>query len=144
VDATLRAGSNFAGMDFPTRNRYRGAVEALARRSHYSELEIAEMAVARAKPAASVSGKKDAREADPGYYLISAGRRSFEEQLGYRDPLRERRTQVDLHGRIAGYLGSIAVLSLLILTAAIVLSAQFPIGAGMLVILAVLGLIPAS
>ena len=33
VDEVLRSGSRFAEMDFATRNRYRNAVEELARRS---------------------------------------------------------------------------------------------------------------
>src|SRR5690606_27760131 len=40
VDARLRAASAFAAMDFPTRDRYRGAIEQLARGSSSSELEI--------------------------------------------------------------------------------------------------------
>jgi hypothetical protein len=38
VDAALRAGSDFAAMDFPTRDCYRHAIEALARGSGHSEL----------------------------------------------------------------------------------------------------------
>ena len=41
VDDTLRPGSDFADMDFPTRNLYRSAIEELARGSKLTELEIA-------------------------------------------------------------------------------------------------------
>jgi cyclic beta-1,2-glucan synthetase len=41
VDERLRAGSDFAAMDFATRNLYRSAIEQLARGSALSELEIA-------------------------------------------------------------------------------------------------------
>ena len=41
VDEVLRSESRFAEMDFATRNRYRNAVEELARRSHRTELEVA-------------------------------------------------------------------------------------------------------
>ena len=45
VDAVLRDGSDFAAMDFPTRDRYRHAIEELARGSRLTELEIARRAV---------------------------------------------------------------------------------------------------
>ena len=41
VDTVLRRGSRFAEMDFVTRNRYRNAVEELARRSKRTEVEVA-------------------------------------------------------------------------------------------------------
>src|SRR5690606_29851422 len=44
VDAVLRAGSEFAEMDFATRNLYRTAIEELARGTHLTELEIAHRA----------------------------------------------------------------------------------------------------
>jgi len=56
VDAVLRAGSDFAAMDFPTRDRYRHAIEALTRGSAYSELEVAGRALRAAQRAAAVSG----------------------------------------------------------------------------------------
>ena len=52
VDAALRADSDFAAMDFPTRDRYRHAIEELARGSGRSELEVARralLATARAR-----------------------------------------------------------------------------------------------
>ena len=48
IDETLRPGSDFAAMDFPTRNLYRSAIEELARGSRLSELEIARAALAAA------------------------------------------------------------------------------------------------
>src|SRR5450755_1920547 len=42
VDDTLRAGSDFAQLDFATRNLYRGAIEKLARGSRLTEVEIAQ------------------------------------------------------------------------------------------------------
>ncbi|HEX7948490.1 MAG TPA: glycosyl transferase, partial [Phenylobacterium sp.] len=45
IDAVLTEGCAFRGMDFPTRNLYRTAVEDLARGSGLSELEVARHAV---------------------------------------------------------------------------------------------------
>jgi len=48
VDAELRAGSLFAEMDFPTRDRDRHAIEDLARGSRRTELDVARRAMAAA------------------------------------------------------------------------------------------------
>src|SRR5207253_4255640 len=49
VEAALREGTNVAQMDFPTRDRYRHAVEELARGTGLAELEIARRAASRAR-----------------------------------------------------------------------------------------------
>ena len=53
VDEVLRAGSGFADMDFTTRDRYRHAIERLARSSGHSEIDVARRAVAKATEAAA-------------------------------------------------------------------------------------------
>src|SRR5205809_2787899 len=87
VDDTLRSGSDFANMDFPTRNLYRSAIEELARGSKLIELEIARAALLAANDPEHQSqgdgvhrGERDpnGRKRDPGYHLIGGGRRTFE------------------------------------------------------------------
>ena len=84
VDAVLRANSNFAAMDFPTRDLYRHAIEELARGSGRTEIEVARLAIAAAKRAAPEGPGRGAttvlREQDPGYYLISGGRKCARER----------------------------------------------------------------
>ena len=53
VDAVLRADSDFAGMDFATRDRYRHAIEKIARGSGHTEIEVAQSAINLAKGAVS-------------------------------------------------------------------------------------------
>ena len=79
VDDTLRAGSDFAQMDFATRNLYRAAIEELASGSRLTEMEIARAALAAAGTGVNVTD----RQRDPGYHLIAAGRRAFEIMVGY-------------------------------------------------------------
>ena len=94
VDEVLRARSPFGEMDFATRDRYRHAIEVLARGSRLTEIEVATRAVSMADddtPSADDSGSNDvdrtaadhaetaapegpAHHPDPGYYLISDGR----------------------------------------------------------------------
>ena len=72
VDARSAAPSDFAEMDFPTRNLYRSAVEQLARGSPCSELEIADRAAN-----AALAAERGDRGADPGYHLDRRGSASI-------------------------------------------------------------------
>ncbi len=88
VDEILRNGSNFGEMDFATRDYYRHASRRSIARFQSHEIDVAKRAVERAKRArAELHGDgqpSDERKADPGYYLISAGRIDFERELGFR------------------------------------------------------------
>jgi cyclic beta-1,2-glucan synthetase len=87
VDEVFNADGQFHDMDFPTRNLYRSAVEELARGVDFSELEVAQAAMAAARQA-RLDGAKggDPRWGDAGYYLIAGGRGRFERELGF-EPL---------------------------------------------------------
>ena len=65
VDAVLRADSDFAAMDFPTRDRYRHAIEELARGSGHTEIEVARRAIAAAKRAAPEGPNRDGSDCSP-------------------------------------------------------------------------------
>jgi len=82
VDTVLRGASNFAAMDFPTRDLYRRAIEELARASGRDETDVTKRVIAVAGRASEAG-----RESDPGYHLIAQeGRRTFEKELGCRVP----------------------------------------------------------
>ena len=77
VDDLLRARSDFAGMDFATRNLYRTAIEKIARNSERTEFEITQMALDAAQEEIGRGQGTDAvdrRKSDPGYHLIAGGR----------------------------------------------------------------------
>jgi len=102
------AGS-YGLMDFATRDRYRHAVERLSKRSPLTELEVVRHVVDRAKQA---TGKKPRHV---GYYLIGDGAVAFEKSIGYRPRLGERTTRWTLRHPTFVYLGSLSVLTLLLL-----------------------------
>ena len=112
-DQILRSDTNFAEMDFATRDSYRHAIEDLSRGSRHSEIEVAEHVVHRIKRArAESSGNGQPREdrrADPGYYLISSGRQAFEHELGFRVPWKSRLLRLYMRSAAASYLGTIAL-----------------------------------
>ncbi|UYF99008.1 GH36-type glycosyl hydrolase domain-containing protein [Halomonas sp. GD1P12] len=152
VDARLGAASGFAAMDFPTRNRYRNAIERLARGATCAELDVVEHALAAAQQARASEAEfiEAARVGDPGYHLIGAGRRALENAIGYR-PTLGRRLGRGVRGLgITGYLGAIGVFTMGLLGLALwALTAVMPNGwssdgAGLLVALALVGWLPAS
>jgi cyclic beta-1,2-glucan glucanotransferase len=139
VDEVLRGASDFASMDFATHNLYRSAIEELARGSAHTELEIA-----RAVIAATREGNGDSnRERDPGYHLLALGRRDFERAVGYRAPLRHSLSRFNTSIGPGGYIAAVFLVTAIVLAAPLLaLAAQQVVGLR-LVLLALLGLIPA-
>jgi len=74
VEQTLRAdpADVYHTMDFPTRDQYRHAVEAISRYGELSENEVARNAIELASEGARVNGHND-RTAHVGFYLIDKG-----------------------------------------------------------------------
>ena len=148
VDAALRASSHFGAMDFATRDRYRHAIEDLAQRSRRTELEVAGEAIARAKHAAPASGPEgtatERREEDPGYYLISSGRRGFEREIGYRLPVTQWLLRAYVAGATPGYLGTIGILTGLLVAVPLLATHVSGVSLVALVLLGLVAWIPAS
>ncbi len=146
VDGQLRANSDFAAMDFPTRNLYRSAVEQLARGSSFTELEVTDHALDAARLA--VVDAPDVTEArrlgDPGYHLTAAGRAGLERRIGFRLPLRLRVSRMNIRLGIGGYVGAILIVAAALLALAV--SALWTPGLfpGWLVLFILVGFVPAS
>ena len=148
VDVVLRDGTLFAEMDFPTRDYYRHAIEELSRGSAYSEIEIARRALlhtqqSRAKHLTEARDRANPAD-DPGYYLISKGREEFERELGYRAPWKNKLLRLYVRKAVPGYLGTILALTALILVLPLLQSWQQAVALKYLVLLGLIGAIPAS
>jgi cyclic beta-1,2-glucan synthetase len=146
VDAVLRANSDFAAMDFATRDRYRHAIEKLALGSGHTETEVAQSAIDSAQNAAAEKpndGVVARREHHPGYYLISEGRHAFEAKLGFRAPLRDWIARANAAAGIKGYLGTIAVVTAVIVACGLLAIVDATVSGWTRFILAMLAIIPA-
>ena len=164
VDAILRAGSNFAALDFATREQYRHAIEALSRRSKITEIDIAGRVIAATgtpheQPPPPEFGRlrrqgdadlaqlaqeaEAARLADPGHYLIGGGRLAFATGLGIQPILRARLLHANPATGIAVYIGTICLVTCGILSVALVSDGSRAPSFGW-ALLALLGLTPAS
>src|SRR6185369_6304740 len=101
-------------MDFATRDRYRHIIEKLARRTKISEQEIAQRAVSLASKSMT-SAPHDRRRSHVGYYLVDRGCRLLEQELHYRGRWGERILKSILRHPTTAYLGTLAVMTTLIL-----------------------------
>ena len=144
VDEALRADSEFADMDFPTRDRYRRAIEELARGSIHSETDIARAAILIAKRTESDqpigAPEQDPRRRDPGYYLIGQGRRAFEKKLGFHGSMKEWLVRANAAVGILGYLVTVALAAGLLLGLALLAVTLTGTGGWVFLPLAFLGL----
>ncbi|MBI5935134.1 MAG: cellobiose phosphorylase [Chloroflexi bacterium] len=99
-----------AAMDFDTRNSYRSVVEELARRSKYSEEQVALTAVELAR---SVEDNTNVRKTHVGFYLVDTGRAALEKSIRYKPEINVRIRRTVLAFPTFTYLGSIAFLAVL-------------------------------
>lgn len=103
--------SVYARMDRETRDRYRKVIEQLAFATSEDEQHVAREAIGLAQANALAT----ARTAHVGYYLTDAGRSLLETKVGYHVPLSTRVRRWVLNHATLVYLGSIGLLTLIIL-----------------------------
>lgn len=101
---------SYAGQDFATRDRYRHAIEDVARHSPAHEWAVARAAIALAQTA---QHEPNDRSAHVGYYLVDRGRPQLERAVGCRLPWRSRIGRTGRHVCLLFYLGAILLLSAL-------------------------------
>lgn len=140
VEAVLRAEPSgvYARLEFATRDRYRQAVEQLAKAAKRDESEVARLAVERAAAATAD------RARDVGYHLIADGRKAFARQLGCRFKLRDRWREFLTDHPHTVLFGGIAVVTAGLVTAAGALAAQAGAAPWVLVLAGLTALLPAS
>ncbi|PWC11365.1 glycosyl transferase [Brenneria roseae subsp. americana] len=146
VDARLRDGSEFAAMDFSTRNLYRSAIEQLARQAPCSELDITEKALllAQQAPVPPQSDDLHERKREPGYYLIAEGRPQLEEVIGFRPALLLRFNRFTLRIGMAGYAGAIGFFTALLLVGAGAVLSSSSVSNLWLLLIGLISIIPLS
>jgi cyclic beta-1,2-glucan synthetase len=103
-------GRMYDRQDFATRDRYRHAVEDMARGSSLSESEVAREAIVLAQSAAERLSIKD-RKAHVGYYLIDHGRQDLERAVGCRLSWKLLASRASRDFRLFCYLGPILLLT---------------------------------
>jgi cyclic beta-1,2-glucan synthetase len=132
----------YGSMDFLSRDRYRQAVEDLADGTGEAQLRVALRTVESARQAAESGLAGPALHV--GYHLIGRGRADLEADVAYRPrPTRRLRRFFFAHAT-AAYLGSIAVLTALLLGLGFAYARQHTASPWALAWVALLLLLPAS
>jgi cyclic beta-1,2-glucan synthetase len=123
VEQTLREDPDgiYGRMDFVSRDRYRHAVERLAKSGPISEVEVARLALGLAREAES--GTSDSARKHVGFYLVDKGLAELEEAAQVRPSLSEKFWQSGRQYPLFCYLGAIALITLS-LTVILVLEAS--------------------
>ena len=148
VDDMLHREPRYTEMDFVTRDTYRHAIEDLSRGSGFSEIDVTTRVVDRARragvePHAREEPERE-RHMDPGYYLISQGRRGFERELGYRVSWKRRILRWYVRAAVPGYLGSLAVVTAMVLALPLWYAEEAGVTVAGLALLGLFALVPAS
>jgi len=108
VEQVLREdpGGAYGRMDFTTRDRYRHVVEKIAKRSRFSEDDVARKAILLAGEGAAGNGPDD-RTAHVGFYLIDRGLPQLRREAEMRLPVPDALRSVAGRFPLLIYLGSI-------------------------------------
>ena len=116
VERTLQRDPTgaYGRMDFLTRDRYRQAVEELAEPTGEGQVRVALRAVESARLAAE-SGQVAELQGHVGHHLIGKGRSGLESDVAYRPRIGHRLLRFGFAHATAIYLGSIALLTTLLL-----------------------------
>jgi cyclic beta-1,2-glucan synthetase len=102
----------YADMDFDTRNRYRSVIEELARHSEQSEESIAQTIIDFCHNPQDTS---QFRKTHVGFYLVDAGLSALKKKVNYQPGLSARLRTHFLAHPTATYLGSIGLITLLMI-----------------------------
>ncbi|HEX5270115.1 MAG TPA: glycosyl transferase family 36, partial [Gemmataceae bacterium] len=155
VEALLRTdpAGVYSRQDFATRDRYRRAVERLARGSRHAEPDVARLALALSgrapsplplsPPGARGRGEGEVRR-HVGYYLVGAGRPELEAALGYRPRPRAAFVAALRRHPNAVYFGSLLVVTALLLAGVVAYAASAGASAAGMALAAAAALLPVS
>lgn len=147
VEALLRKDpfGTYAATDKVTRDRYRHAVERLARRGTGGEFGVARNALALAA-AAHQRAPADPKRAHVGYYLVDEGQAALEAAVRYRPSLPQRFRRLVLDHPAVTYFGLLWALTALGVVAVALSAARLAPGGGpwLPIVAGLLALLPAS
>jgi cellobiose phosphorylase len=143
VEQTLRQdpAGVYGKMEFATRDQYRHAIEKIAKRSRYSEVEVAQQALQLAQ---ANYGGGNVRHGHVGFYLIGGGQAALEKQTGMRRPWLEALQQTSRASPLTSYLGAIAAIALVATALLLERAAFHGVQGFVLVALGVLALLGSS
>jgi cyclic beta-1,2-glucan synthetase len=130
----------YASMDFETRDQYRKEVEGLAEKSPLSEIEVTRAAISLAQKSNTTTKKQK----HVGYFLIDNGETQLKKDISYQYDFPGRVRKIFFDNKTAFYLGSISLLTIIVVFIFTFFSQLFINKFWKLLIISGLSLIPAS
>ena len=138
---------DYAHMDFATRDRYRHAIEKLAKISPLSEADVARSAItlaAETLPQPPATTDANSRAAHVGYYLVDKGLLALETRVQAHPAFFSSFIKISARRPLGAYLGAIGLLTLFF-SAGLVALAQSPnLPREILILMGVLALLASS
>ena len=130
----------YSQMEFASRDRFRHVIERISKRTYASELKIAQAAI----DLAANADENSRAQRHVGYYLLDSGLSALEATFSYQPGSTEKVRRFLLRHATGAYLGTLALMTLLIMS--LVLYVMYRHGAGwpFMILTALLALIPAS
>ncbi|MDY6846151.1 MAG: hypothetical protein SVP52_03330, partial [Chloroflexota bacterium] len=132
--------SVYPSMDFESRDQYRKKIEDFAEHSSFDEEEVAQIAVRLAN--SSPQDNEKARHV--GTYLIGDGEALLKEEIGYQYTFSGRIRKFFFKHRTGFYLGSIGLITLLVMAVLLYYSRSLTNQLWLLFIIALISFVPAS
>ena len=102
----------YSRMEFASRDRYRHVIERISKRTHASELKIAQAAI----DLAAQADENSRAQRHVGYYLIDYGLSRLESSFSYQPRPTERLRRFLLRHSTGTYLGTLTLMTLLIMS----------------------------
>jgi cyclic beta-1,2-glucan synthetase len=145
VETVLREDpvQTYAKMDFATRDRYRHVVERIAKRLHLAEQAVARTAIDLAT-VANAQVDSGGRAAHVGFYLIDRGLPQLERAVGVRRSAPELLRGMLGKVSLTVYTGAIGLITALLTTGVLWMAFTDGLRGGMLAVLGIASLVPAS
>ena len=130
----------YSRMEFASRDRYRHVIERISKHTRASELKIAQAAI----DLAAQADENSIPQRHVGYYLIDNGLSRLESTFSYQPRSSERLRRFLLRHATRIYLGTLTVMTLLIITPLLYFMSGYGAGWPFLIFTALLALMPAS
>jgi cyclic beta-1,2-glucan synthetase len=130
----------YQSMDFDTRDLYRKRIEFLAEHSNLDEKKIAQTAIELADRSAQIPERMH----HVGYYLVDDGAQELQEIIEFKFDLSGRLQHFFFENNTAFYLGSIFLLTALVILVLIMITKSYITGAWKVALIGIISIIPAS
>ncbi|PSJ16516.1 GH36-type glycosyl hydrolase domain-containing protein [Nitrosomonas supralitoralis] len=136
---------SYSRMDFASRDFYRHAIEKIAKRSPFTEPEIARFAIQCAHEACRATAECHERSKHVGFYLIDKGLPKLETKSEIHLSVTDKIMRVGSQHALSMYFGFIVLLTLLFsISLTILIYTQGDVSVGILILIGMFTLIPSS